>query len=159
MDLIKWEPFRDSMSLSRAMDRLFDNAVLRSPFLTSEYGNGLVPPVDMYETDNEVVVKAVMPDVTADNLSIDVTGDTLTIKGETSAVAEDKKDNYYFKECRYGTFTRSLTLPAGVKSDKAEAELEDGVLMLTIPKSESVKPKSIKVKAKKTESKADEARK
>jgi HSP20 family protein len=159
MDLIKWEPLRETLNLSRAMDRLFDNALMRSPLMSSEYGTSLVPPIDMYETENAVIVKAVMPGVSAENLNIDVAGDTLTIKGETKSETEDKKDNYFYRECRYGTFTRSLTLPAGVKSDKTEADIEDGVLTLTIPKSESVKPKAIKVTAKKTENKVNDTRK
>jgi len=72
----------------------------------------------------------------------------LTIKGESKAEQEIKKENYLYQERRYGTFSRSVVLPGGLKPDKAEATMEDGVLTLTIPKAEEVKPKAIKVKAK-----------
>lgn len=86
----------------------------------------------------------------AKDRDINITGDTLTIKGEAKSEKEEKKESYYVQECHYGIFTRSITLPAGVESDKSEANLEKGILTLTLPKAESVKPKTIKVKAKST---------
>lgn len=84
------------------------------------------------------------------DLDVNITGETLTIKGKARSEKEDKQENYYHRECRYGTFTRSVTLPTGIETDKAEANLENGVLTLTLPKAESVKPKAIRVKAKTT---------
>ena len=92
-----------------------------------------------------------MPGIKPEEVNIDITGDTLTIKGETKAKQEIKKENYLYQERRYGTFSRSVALPGGLKPDRAEATMEDGVLTLTIPKAEELKPKSIKVKAKKGE--------
>jgi HSP20 family protein len=103
--------------------------------------------VDVYETDHDVVVKMPVPGIKADDLNISVTGDTVTVQGESRSEDEnkDEKRNYYFREVRYGSFARSVTLPAPVQSDKAEASTEDGILTLMLPKAEEAKPKSIKV--------------
>lgn len=105
--------------------------------------------VDVYETDADVVVKMPVAGIKPDDLDITVTGDTVTVRGETrqEEVNEDAKRNYYYKEVRYGSFARSVTLPAAVQSDKADAKTEHGVLTLTLPKAEEAKPKSIKVKS------------
>ena len=150
MNLVRWEPVQEMVTLRQAMDRMFDHDYFRPFWLSTEPGANLVPAIDMYETDNEMVVKAAIPGVEAKDLDINITGDTLSIKGETKSEKEEKKENYYYQECRYGTFTRSITLPAGVETDKSEANLENGILTLTLPKAESVKPKAIKVKAKST---------
>jgi HSP20 family protein len=149
MNLVRWNPVREMVTLGQAMDSMFDHDYFRPFWLSVESGVNLVPAIDMYETDNEIVVKATMPGVEAKELDINITGDTLTIKGETISEKEEKKENYYYQECSYGTFARSITLPAGVETDKSEASLDSGILTLTLPKAESVKPKSIKVKAKK----------
>lgn len=105
--------------------------------------------VDVYETANEVVVKMPVAGIKPDDLDISVTGDTVTVRGETRSEDqdEDNKRNYYYREVRYGSFARSVTLPAPVQSDKAEAKTEHGVLTLTLPKAEEAKPRSIKVKS------------
>jgi len=94
------------------------------------------------------VVRTVVPGVKPEDLDVSVTGDTLTIKGDTRAEEEVKEENYIRRERRYGSFCRSLLVPIPVVADKAEAEFENGVLTLTLPKVEEVKPKAIKVKAK-----------
>ncbi len=105
--------------------------------------------VDVYETNGDVVVKMPTPGIKPDDLDITITGDTVTVRGEAreEEVEDDRNRNYFFKEVRYGTFARSVTLPAAVDAAKVEAETEDGVLTLTMPKAESAKPKSIKVKS------------
>jgi HSP20 family protein len=107
-----------------------------------------VPTVDLYETSEEVIVKATLPGVKPEDLDINITGNALTIKGETKEEHEIKEGKYYRKECYYGDFVSSLTMPSGLKTDKAEASLENGLLTLTIPKAEEIKPKAIKVKSK-----------
>jgi len=102
----------------------------------------------MYQTHNDVVVKAALPGFKPDEVDISITGDTLIIKGEHKEEQEGKQEDYFYKEHRYGTFSRSVTIPVQVKSDKAEATFENGVLTLTLPKAEEVKPKHIKVKPK-----------
>jgi HSP20 family protein len=149
MDLVRWDPFREMTSLRDAMDRLFEESFVRpSRFWPDYLGRGELP-VDMYQTANDVVVKASLPGVKPEEVDITVSGDTLTIKGEHKEEQEVKQEDYFRKERYYGAFSRSLILPVQVQSDKAEAVFEDGILTLTIPKVEEVKPKQIKIKTRK----------
>ena len=148
-NIVRWEPFRELVSLREAMDRLFEDSVVRPP------GGGELAPfgagalaVDMYETDDAVVVKSAIPGIKGEDIDISVTGDTLTIKGETSTEDEVEEENYVRREMRYGSFARSVALPVPIVADEAEADFEDGVLTLTLPKAEETKTKAIKVKAK-----------
>ena len=147
MNIVRWEPFREITSLRDAMDRLFEDSFVRVPRLRSTTGTWELP-VDMHQTDNALVVKASLPGFKPEEVDVSITDGTLNIKGEHKEENEVKEDNYFYKERRYGTFNRSLPIPVKVKSDKAEAVFEDGVLTLTLPKAEEVKPKQIKVKAK-----------
>ncbi len=144
-DIIRWEPMGIT-SLRQAMDRLFEDSFVRPsglfPALRAE-----TPAVDMYQTEKEVVVKASLPGMKGEDVDISVTGDMLTIKGEHKEEQEIKEEDYFRKEMRYGSFVRSLQIPVPVKVDKAEAVFEEGVLTLTMPKTEAVQPKAIKVKA------------
>ena len=157
-DLIRWEPMGVT-SLRHAMDRLFEDSFVRSGgLLPGMRAEG--PAVDMYQTEKEVVVKASLPGMKAEDVDISVTGDMLTLKGEHREEQEINEENYFRKEMRFGSFVRSLEIPVPVKVDKAEAVFENGVLTLTMPKTEPVQPKAIKVKtAKVKEEKAVEAKK
>jgi len=130
------------------MDRLFEDSFVRPSRALAALGEVAAPALDVYQTPNEVVVKAALPGLKPEDISIDITGETLTIRGEHKAEQEIKKENYLYQERRYGAFSRSMVLPSGLKPDKAKAKMEDGFLTLTIPKTEGVKPKAIKVKAK-----------
>jgi len=147
MDLVRWDPFREMTSLRDAMDRLFEDSFVRPSRLWIDSGRGQLP-LDMYQTSNEVVVKATLPGFKPEEVDISITGDTLTIKAEHKEEQEVKDEDYFYKERRYGAFSRSVPIPVQVKSDKAEAIFENGILTLTLPKAEEVKPKQIKVKAK-----------
>ena len=146
--LTRWEPFRDLISLREAMDQLLKESYVRpgTEMLASRAAGALA--VDMYETDEAVVVKTATPGVDPQDIDISITGDTLTIKGETKVEEEIQEENYLCRERRYGAFSRSLTIPVAVQADEAEAEFEDGVLTLMLPKAEQVKPKAIEIKAK-----------
>ena len=146
MDLIQWQPFGGISRLRDQIDRMFEDSLWPRNTLMPAQGNVLI---DMYQTDNDVMVKASLPGVNPDEVDITVTGDILTIKGEHKEEKEAKEENYYHKERRFGSFSRIVALPVPVKNDKAEAVFEDGVLTLTLPKSEELKPKQIKVKSKK----------
>ena len=148
MAIERWHLFTELMSLRQAMDRLFEDSFVRRSRILSTIGEAGSPTLDVYQTPNEVVVKAALPGLKPEDVSIDITGETLTIKGESKAEQEVKEENYLYQERRYGAFSRSVVLPSGLKSDKAEAAMKDGVLTFTIPKAEEVKPKAIKVKAK-----------
>jgi len=147
MNIVRWEPFREMTSLRDAMDRLFEDSFVRTPRLWPTAGTWELP-VDMHQTGNDLVVKASLPGFKPEEVDISITDGTINIKGEHREEEEVEKDNYFYKERRYGAFSRSLPIPVKVKSDKAEAVFEDGVLTLTMPKAEEVKPKQIKVKAK-----------
>ena len=144
-NLTRWEPMREMMSLREAMDRLFDDAFTR-PLSVS--GVSAMPSVDMYQTDDEVIVKASLPGLKAEDVDITVTGETLTLRGDFNQENEQKDARYHIHEVRYGSFERSLLLPTDVKADKAKADFEDGILTITMPIAEEVKPKSISIKAK-----------
>ena len=148
-NLTRWEPVREMMTLREAMDRLFDDAFTR-PFSLSREGGSTwsSPAIDMYQTDDEVVVKAALPGLKPDEVQINVTGDILTIKGEVKHEEEKKDKSWHIREQRWGSFERSLRLPTGVISDRAKADFDNGILTITLPKSEEVRPKTITVKAK-----------
>ena len=143
-NLVQWEPFRELRSMRRDLDRLFDQTLAR-PW-TSNGWTG--PAVDLYETEDEVVVKAAVPGIAAEDVDIQITGDVLTIRGESQQEEEHKEATYHLREQRYTSFARSLELPAPVLADKANAEVNNGVLTLRLPKAEEAKPKAIRVKAK-----------
>jgi HSP20 family protein len=148
-NLTRWEPAREMMTLREAMDRLFDDALTRPFSLMREGGSNWSPlAIDMYQTDNDVVVKAAVPGIKADEVQINVTDDILTIKGETKQENEKKDRAWHIREHRWGAFERSITLPTGVVSDRAKADFENGILTITLPKSEQAKPKTITVKPK-----------
>jgi HSP20 family protein len=148
MNVIRWQPFSDMLALRQAMDRLFDDSFVRPSRLTTAFGEGADLPVDMYQTDDSVVVKASVPGIKPEEVEVTITGDTLTIKGETRTEEEVKKDNYFHQEIGYGAFHRSILLPSSLQTDKAEATFDNGILTLTIPKAEETKPKQIKIKPK-----------
>lgn len=144
-NLIRWEPMREMMTLREAMDRLFDEAFTRPLSLSSV---AAMPAIDMYQTDDEVVVKAALPGLKPDDVQISVTGDLLTLRGEFKQENEKKDATYHIREHRYGAFERSIMLPTDVQTEKAKADFENGVLTITLPKAEAVKPKTISIKAK-----------
>jgi HSP20 family protein len=145
-NLTRWEPVREMMTLREAMDRLFDDAFTRPINLRD--GGWSAPAVDMYQTDDEVVVRAALPGFKADEVQINVTGDVLTLRGELKQQEENKERSWHIREHRWSSFERSIALPTEVTADKAVADFENGVLTITLPKAEEVKPKTITVKAK-----------
>ncbi len=144
-NLIRWEPAREMMTLREAMDRLFDDAFTRPLSLAGN--NWSVPAVDMYQTENEIVVKAALPGIKPDEVQINVTGEVLSLKGEVKQKEEVKEKAYHIREQRWGMFERSIILPTDVVADKAKADFENGILTITLPKAEEAKPKTITVKA------------
>jgi HSP20 family protein len=144
-NLIRWEPMREMMTLREAMDRLFDDAFTRP--INNGNNNWGAPAIDLYQTDDNVVVKAALPGLKAEDVQISITGDVLTLKGEFKQNNEVKEATYHIKEQHYGSFERSVMLPTDVQSDKAKADFENGILTVTLPKAEQVKPRTITVKA------------
>ncbi len=149
--LARWEPFREMRRVHDMLDRLMDDAYTGADRFSGLY-EGLAP-VDVYQTEDSVVVKAILPGVQPDDIQISITGDTLQIRGEVQSTVESnggssESREYYLREHRFSRFSRSLTLPTLINAEKADASFENGVLTLTLPKAEEVKPKTITVKAK-----------
>lgn len=148
MSITRWDPFGELMSLREAMNRLFEESFVR-PATGLLAPEARLLPVDVYQTANDVVVKAAIPGVKPEEVDITISGDVVCIKGETKSESEVKEADYFRQERRFGTFYRELTLPVATQPDKAEATFENGVLTLTIPKAEEIKPKAVKIKTRK----------
>lgn len=143
--LTRWEPVREMMTLREAMDRLFDDAFTRPINMGSV---STMPAIDMYQNEDDLIVKASLPGLTKDDVDITVTENILTLRGEYKTDEDDAGKSYHIREQRHGIFERSIGLPTDVEVDKAKAEFEHGVLTITLPKAEAVKPKLISIKAK-----------
>ena len=144
MKMMRWDPFDEMGTLGRSMERLFDDFFTRRPdrepaMLEWE------PAVEMFETDQDVVVRAALPNIDPKQIDITVTGDAITLKGESKHEEEHTGRNYVRREFRHGSFSRTLPLPTEVKSAEAKATYKDGVLEVRIPKSERVTPREVKV--------------
>jgi HSP20 family protein len=140
----RWEqPFRGATTLQEQINRVLGDVVGR----TGEESNltPWAPEVDIYETENELVVKADLPDVNPQDLDIRVENNILTIRGERKFDTKVNEDNYLRIERSYGSFSRSFSLANSVKSEAIKADYQNGVLTLSIPKREEAKPKQIKV--------------
>lgn len=145
-DLMEWRPFREVSRLRREMDRLWDDYFGSGRRGLQPLQPEFAPAVDIKESAEAVVVKAEIPGIEAQDINISVTGDVLTIKGEKKSEREEKEENYHLVERSYGSFSRSMALPAAVDLDKIEAKYDKGVLTVTCPKKEGVKPKAIEIK-------------
>jgi HSP20 family protein len=132
------------LTLREAMDRLFDESIIRPMSGFSALGL----PVDIEARKDEYVVRVSVPGLQAEDMRIEVVDNTVTISGEFKAESQDEQENYLLRERRYGQFNRSFTLPTPLNPAKAEAEVENGVLTLRLPKAEEAKPKSITIRAK-----------
>lgn len=144
MAVERWDPFREAVSLRDAMNTLFQESFVRPGGVSSQGGYAALP-LDVCETENEFVVKAALPGVKPDEVQITVHGDTLTIRGESKSEEDKQGEHWHLRERRFGVFQRSVVLATPVNSEKAQARYEDGVLTLSLPKSESAKPRQIKI--------------
>ncbi len=142
--ITRWEPFRGLTTLQDQMNRLFEDTLFRGRSDESALTTW-APAVDIYETENALVVKADLPDVNEKDLDIQVENNILTIRGERKFERDVKEDNYLRVERAYGSFSRSFSLGNTVNTEAIKAEYRDGVLTLTIPKREEAKPKQVKV--------------
>ena len=144
--LTRWEPVRELATMRQMLDRMMDDEFLRVPGMWDR-GNGASNlALDVAEKDDAYIVKASLPGVNPEDVDITLTDNVLTIRGETKGDQDIKEENYHLRERHFGSFTRSVTLPNAVNPEKIEAVNENGVLTLTLPKAESVKPRKIEVK-------------
>lgn len=142
--VIRWHPMRDLVSLREVMDRLVEESFVRPGWINRRERMDRLP-VDVYSTAEELVIIASVPGAEPEDVDISIERDNLHIKVEYKPPLENV--DYVFQERLYGTFERTLTLNIPVQTDKAEAVFEKGMLTLTVPKAEEIKPKIIKVKA------------
>ncbi|MFA5076712.1 MAG: Hsp20/alpha crystallin family protein [Patescibacteria group bacterium] len=138
MNLIKWTPMWDPFE---EMDRSLDLPMVRGL-------RAFVPAMDVYQDKDNVYIDTALPGIDPAKVEITVENDILTVKGATQKKSEVEDKNYYRKEVQSGSFYRSVALPTHVLGDKAKAEFSEGLLKITVPKAEEVKPKTIKIEVK-----------
>jgi len=142
--ITRWDPFREVATLQDRMNRMFNDqfgAMGRDESLTGSF----VPPVDVYEDENSIQVRLEVPGIEEKDIDIRLENNVLTVQGERKFEKEEKEENFHRIERRYGSFTRSFTLPATVNSEEVRADYEQGVLKIRLPKRAEAKPKQIKV--------------
>ena len=137
MSLVPWNPFRDIDNIGREINSFFD--------YPAKLFAGHSPRVDVYQTEDEVVIKAEIPGVSREDLSLYVDDRSVRISGETRREEKYSENDTYRSERYYGSFTRTVPLPAEVMPDEARAEYKDGILTVTVPKSEPSKSKGRKI--------------
>lgn len=142
----RWEPFRGLNDIQSEVNRLFDGVLGRPSAVEGTRGARVwMPVVDVYETKDDLVLSFEIPGVREDNISLSITGDLLTVKGERTFDRELNDESYRYIERVYGKFERTVQLPMPVQADKVKATYRDGVLEVRLPKAEEVKPKAIKI--------------
>jgi HSP20 family protein len=144
--LTRWDPFGEMQTFREMMDRFFEEPFRSMPVVWGRGFEGFPLALDVVEDEDSFIVKASVPGVDPDDVEITLSENMLTIKGETKLEKDVEEKNYHLRERRYGSFTRTITLPIAVDADNVEATHEHGVLTLRLPKTEAVKPKRIAVK-------------
>ncbi len=145
MAIVRWEPFRELVTAQRDFDRFFRGA------FNPAWGEGeastrtWAPPVDIFEDENNIVLKAELPGLDPKDVEVRVEDNTLYLKGERKFEREVKQENYHRVERSYGTFARSFSLPNSINSEKVEAHYKDGILTLSLPKREEAKPRTVQI--------------
>lgn len=140
----RWDPGRDMVDLQQDMNRLFDSFFGRPAPVTGP-DRVWAPALDMYETRGDLVVAAELPGVNEKDIQLSIAGEVLTLRGERVPTADMSQHPQYRGERWYGKFERSVALPIPVQADKVTATYRDGVLTVTLPKSEAIKPKEIRI--------------
>jgi HSP20 family protein len=141
MSIGRWDPFRELEALQENVNKLFQET-MGKPFRESASPRSWSPAVDVLEDENKIVVQAELPGMKRDDINVELSGDTLTIRGERKL---DNKENYVRIERTYGPFQRSFTIGVPIKSDELKANYKDGILEIIIPKAEEIRPKRIEI--------------
>ena len=145
MAIIRWDPFRDVVTLRDRMNRLFEDTFTGRGEEKDITASAWMPAVDIFENENELVLTAEIPGIDEKDVEIKIEDNTLTLKGERKFEKETKEENYHRIERSYGSFYRAFTLPTYVDTDKIKAEHENGVLKISMPKREEVKPRTVRI--------------
>jgi len=150
MPPIRWDPFRDLLSLQERMNKLFEDSMVRSTSQIGDASEGTwTPVVDILEKDDAIILKAELPGVRLEDVDLQIKDDVLILKGERQFEKETRKENYHRIERSYGTFSRSFTLPGIVDQSGISAKLKDGILEVKLPKARSMESKPIPIEIKK----------
>jgi len=142
MVAMRWEPFKELVNLQERLNKLFREAFPRTQ---EEATSVWTPPVDVFEKEDEIVLKVEIPEVDQNEIELKVEDNTLTIQGERKLEEGTTKEDYYRMERYYGKFSRSFSLPNTVDQNKIKATYKDGVLRIVLPKREETRPKQIKI--------------
>ena len=149
--MTRFVPFRSPLEgvavLQNRLNSIFNDFANATGELQNESlsAGNFIPPVDVYEDANCLVLKLEVPGILQEDLQIDLENQTLTVKGERKLVKDEKEGNFHRIERRYGSFVRSFTLPSTIETESAQASYENGVLAITLPKKEAAKPKQVKI--------------
>ncbi|MBM3295042.1 MAG: Hsp20/alpha crystallin family protein [Candidatus Aminicenantes bacterium] len=145
MAIIRWDPFRDMVTLRERMNRMFEDVFSGRTDDKEITASTWAPAVDIYETENDLVLSAEIPGLQEKDVEIKVEDNTLTLKGERRLEKETKEENYHRIERSYGSFYRAFTIPNSVDSERIQAEHENGVLRIVMPKRQELKPRTVKI--------------
>lgn len=145
MAIIRWDPFRDMVTLREKMNRMFEDVFSGRTEDRELQAGTWAPSVDIFETENELVLTAEIPGIDEKDVEIKVEDNTLSIKGERKFEKETKEENFHRIERSYGSFYRAFTLPSSVDPERIQAEQENGVLKISMPKRQELKPRTVKI--------------
>lgn len=145
MAIIRWDPFRDLITIREKMNRLFEDAVSSRGEEKDMISSTWSPSVDIYETEQELVLSAEVPGIDEKDIEIKLEDNTLTLRGERNFEKETKEENYHRIERAYGSFFRSFSLPHYIDQDSIKAEHKNGVLKILMPKKAELKPRKVKI--------------
>jgi HSP20 family protein len=157
MAIQRWDPWNSLAEMERRMDEAARYPLMSrwpvSWWRTPTEEMAMLPPIEVIDKKDKLMVRAEVPGVKAEDIDISVNDNTLTIKGERKSESEVKEDDYYRCEMSYGRFSRSVALPTKVQADKVDASYDDGILEITLSKAHEARPKKVAVKAKKSKAK------
>lgn len=145
MAIIRWDPFMDLITIREKMNPLFEEAVISRGEEKDLVSSSWTPTVDIFETENELVLSAEVPGINEKDIEIKIEDNTLTLRGERKFENETKEENYHRIERAYGSFFRSFSLPLSINQDIIKAEHLNGVLKIIMPKKPELKPRKVKI--------------
>lgn len=149
MPLVKWSPLKELEEMRRDMDRLFDEFFAgRLPRWNKQEAGVVIPGVELFDQQNELVLRAELPGVVKEDIDLTITKDAITLKGELKRDEAVKAEDYYIAERLYGTFSRTVQLPFEIEEDKVEATFKKGILEVVMPKKEDAKAKEVRIEVK-----------
>jgi HSP20 family protein len=145
--LVRWDPFRDLVSIQDELNRLFGRTFNGSEPMRPAAAGAWMPAMDVFETEDKIVARLELAGIEPRDVEVSVEDRTLTISGERAFSSETNEENYHRVERRYGAFSRAITLPQVADPEKVEASFDKGVLTVEVPKIEKAKPKKIEIRA------------